>query len=53
LAIKLFLILINRKKPLAEPDSGRVADQLGFEKTEKKGQQTPFKGYLLRQENTS
>ena len=30
----------NRKKPLAEPDSGRVAirlDQLGFEKTEKRG----------------
>jgi len=39
-----------RKKPLAEPDSGRVAirlDQLGFERTENRGQQTPFKGYLL------
>ena len=31
----------NRKKPLAESDSGRVAirlDQLGFEKTEKRGE---------------
>ena len=48
----------NRKKPLAEPDSGRVAirlDQLGFEKTEKRGGNTitPFKGYLLEQGNTS
>jgi len=35
---------LNREKPLAEPDSGRVAihlDQLGFERTEKRGQQTP------------
>ena len=45
----------NRKKPLAEPDSGRVAirlDQLGLDKT-KKGVTTnivtPFKGYLLEQ----
>jgi len=33
-------LLFNRKKPLAEPDSGRVAihlDQLGCEKTEKRG----------------
>ena len=48
----------NRKKPLAEPDSGRVAiclDQLGFERTEKRGENTitPFKGYLLEQGNTS
>jgi len=30
----------NRKKPLAEPDSGRVAiqlNQLGFDRTEKRG----------------
>ena len=49
----------NMKKPLAEPDSGRVAirlDQLGFEKTEKRGKKntkTPFEGYLLEQGNTS
>jgi len=32
---------LNRKKPLAEPDSGRMViclNQLGFERTEKKGQ---------------
>jgi len=45
-------------KPLAEPDSGRVAirlDLLGFEKTEKRGKNTitPFEGYLLEQGNTS
>ena len=46
----------NRKKPLAEPDSGRLRlDQLGFEKTEKRGKNTitPFEGYLLEQGNTS
>ena len=35
---------LNRKKPLAEPDSERVAirlDQLGFEKTEKRRKKTP------------
>jgi len=34
----------NRKKPLAEPDSGRAAiclDQLGAERTGKRGQQAP------------
>ena len=35
---------VNRKQPLAEPDSGTVAiclDQLGFERTIKRGQQAP------------
>jgi len=34
----------NRKKPLAESDSGRAAtclDRLGVERTGKRGQQTP------------
>jgi len=33
----------NRKKPLAEPDSGRAVclNQLGVERTGKKGQQAP------------
>jgi len=34
----------NRKKVLTEPDLGRVAiflDQLGFERTGKRGQQAP------------
>jgi len=49
----------NRKKPLEEPESGRVTiclDELGVERTGKRGQQntvTPFKGYLLIEGNAS
>jgi len=48
----------NRKKPLTEPDSGRVAirlNQLGFERTETEGTTstiTPDQGYLPRKRNT-
>jgi len=42
--VRMKTLPFNRKKPQAEPDSGRMAtclDQLGFKMTGKRGQQAP------------